>query len=81
MKKKGKRGAPKGRVGNPLGKNQYVEKSGEGHRQDMIGFRGPAGLKEEIKKAAIAKNQTVSQWILDSVQLRLQEETSTRKQA
>jgi hypothetical protein len=64
---RGKPGAPKGHVGNPLGKNQYVDKAGEGILSGMIGFRVPVEVKEKIKEAAKTRNQTISEWLLDCV--------------
>lgn len=66
-----KRSASKGVVRNRLGKNQYVERAGEGTRTEVITFRGPSGLKEQLKKVAESENVSVSEWVLQLIMERL----------
>ncbi|MCA2655933.1 YlcI/YnfO family protein [Microcystis sp. M061S2] len=59
-----KRGAPKGHVGNPLGKNQYVDCKGLGTRTSIITIRVPDELKEKMKEAAQNEQLTLSEWVM-----------------
>lgn len=66
-----RKGTPKGVVRNRLGKNQYVERAGEGTRTEVLTFRGPSGLKEQLKKVAESENVSVSEWVLQLIMERL----------
>ena len=67
----GKRGAPKGHVGNPLGKNQYVERKGEGTRTTVITVRVPDSTKEKIREAATLEKVSISEWISRLIEAQL----------
>ena len=67
---KNRRGAPKGHVGNPTGKNQW-----EGIRSDKpIGVRLLKDLDEELRKYAAEQGITLTQFIEQAVAEKLQKD-------
>ena len=57
------KGQPSGFVGNPSGKNQYVEKRGEGKRKERLLLRVTPEFKEKIRQAAQQDNQSMTEWL------------------
>ncbi len=57
------KGQPSGFVGNPSGKNQYVDKKGEGKRKERLLLRVTPEFKEKIRQAARQDNQSMTEWL------------------
>ncbi len=57
------KGQPQGFVGNPTGKNQYVNAAGQGERNAQITLRLPTELKTQIQMAASLQNQSLTAWL------------------
>ncbi len=56
------KGQPPGFVGNPTGKNQYVDAAGEGKRSAQMSFKVPEELKNQVKEAAQLQGKTLTEW-------------------
>ena len=65
------KGQPQGFVGNPTGKNQYVNAAGQGERNAQITLRVPAELKTQIQMAASLQNQSITAWLEKAIAVNL----------
>ena len=57
------KGQTSGFIGNPSGKNQYVEKRGEGKRTERLLLRVTPVFKEKVRQAAQQDNQSMTEWL------------------
>ncbi len=74
-KRKEKRGAPKGHIGNPTGKNQW-----EGIRSDKpIGVRLLKELDEELREYVKGQGITMTQFIEQAIAEKLEKLDSQAK--
>lgn len=65
------KGKPKGFVGNPIGKNQYVNQAGFGERTARLSVRISPELDEAIRKDAQAQGRSLTDWIEEAFRQKL----------
>ncbi|MBE9020837.1 hypothetical protein IQ272_32870 [Chroococcidiopsidales cyanobacterium LEGE 13417] len=67
------KGQPKGFVGNPIGKNQYVDKAGMGERTKTLSVRVTLNMDKAIRDSIKAKGITLTQWVEDAFERKLKD--------
>lgn len=60
------RGQPKGFVGNPVGKNQYVGKAGVGERTRRFSVRVTPDMDSAIRASVETEGISLTQWVEDA---------------
>lgn len=65
------KGKPKGFVGNPVGKNQYVNKAGSGVRTRRFSVRVTPDMDEAIRASVEAEGISLTQWVEDAFERKL----------
>ncbi len=63
----GRQGQAPGFVGNPTGKNQYVDAAGQGRKTESFTMLTTPEFKELVRKAAKENKQSMAQWIETAV--------------
>ncbi|QDZ41615.1 hypothetical protein FRE64_16720 (plasmid) [Euhalothece natronophila Z-M001] len=71
------KGQPKGFVGNPSGKNQYVLKKGAGQKTEHIGINIVPNLKQAIQAEVNTRKEcgekvTVTDWLEEAIREKLE---------
>lgn len=67
------KGQTKGFVGNPIGKNQYVDKAGTGERTKTLSVRVTLDMDKAIRDSIKAKGITLTQWVEDAFERKLKD--------
>jgi hypothetical protein len=71
------KGQPKGFIGNPSGKNQYVSQKGEGQKKEHLGMNVVPTLKQAIQMEVAYRKQcgeklTISDWLEEAIREKLE---------
>ncbi len=65
------KGQPRGFIGNPVGKNQYVEEAGSGERTKRFSVRVTPSMDLAIRASVEAEGTSLTQWVENAFERKL----------